>query len=166
MARHKNWQERLEKEIDPDLRDLEALLEEAGEKPEILREKVSGDYYRLVVPSPLRLSARVPEIWDTGRDLEINARVEGDEAPRQVLLNYRHTDHTEGEYCHVPMDRHGGEYRALIPGGYFTQGYDVIVYLSAIDAEGRAVIYPGIYHPDYPAPYFVVKSGSLDNSSC
>jgi hypothetical protein len=166
MARHKSWQERLEKEIDPDLRDLEALLEEAGEKPEILREKASGDYYHLAVSSPLRLSAQVPEIWDTGRDLEITARAEGDEAPRQVLLNYRHTDHTEGEYRHVPMDRRGGEYRALIPGGYFTQGYDVIVYLSAIDAEGRAVIYPGIYHPDYPAPYFVVKSGGLDNLSC
>jgi hypothetical protein len=156
-ARHKNWQERLEKEIDPDLEDLETLLKEAGEQPETLRGKAPGAYYHLLSPSPLELSAQVPEVWDTGRDLPISARAEGDEAPRGVFLNYRHTDHTEGEYRHIPMDLHGGEYRGLIPGAYFTQDYDVIVYLSALDAEGRAVIYPGIYHRDYPAPYFVVK---------
>jgi hypothetical protein len=165
VARHKNWQERLEKEVDADLACLEALLAGAGR--DIARDREAVAALPDVEPSGLRIQCKFPETCSGGQDLHINARVEGEalgDAP-VVLLNYRHMDHTEGEYRHVPMERRGEEYHGLIPGDYltpgFTQGlspgFDVIVYLSALDAAGRAIIYPGINHPVYAGPYAVIR---------
>jgi hypothetical protein len=151
-SRHKNWQERLEKEVDADLAGLEALL---GGGDTQGREAC----FPALEPSRLRIQCTFPETWHGDRDLLISARIEDGPEPRMVLLNYRHTDHTEGEYRHVSMERRGEEYRACIPGKYFTQDFDVIVYISVLDAKGQALIYPGINHPAYAAPYVIIRTG-------
>jgi hypothetical protein len=162
MARNKNWRYRLVMEVDKDIGSLEALLREAGEEPERYKQNLSGAYYHLAEPSRLKISAGLPESWNGSRDLLVKARVEAAEDLKGLFLNYRHTDHTEGEYKRVPMRGNGEEYEAAVPAPYFAQGYDVIAYLSAIDRNGSAVIFPGIGHPEYPAPYFVVKAGQAD----
>ena len=55
------------------------------------------------------------------------------------------------------MKRSGRSYEALIPGSYFVQGYDVIVYFAALDKKGLPVIFPGINNAEFHAPYFVIK---------
>jgi hypothetical protein len=156
-ARHKNWQERLEKEVDVDVKDLEALLVEAGEFPITFKQGLSDTYYSLERPAAITLYGQVPAEWHTGKDLKLVVHAAGDGTIRELFLNYRHMDHTEGEYLHIPMKKEGAEYTGVIPASYFSGFYDVIVYFSALDTEDRAVIYPGIDNQDFTAPYFVIN---------
>jgi hypothetical protein len=157
-SRHKNWQERLEKEVDVDIKDLEALLVEAGESPAELKQCLSDTYYSLETPAAITLRGQVPAEWHPGEDLKLTVHAAGDGTIQRIFLNYRHMDHTEGEYLHVLMKREGAEYTGVIPTGYFSGHYDVIVYFSALDTEGRSIIYPGIDNQDFPSPYFVINT--------
>jgi hypothetical protein len=159
MGRHRNWRFRLEAELSRDLEDLEKVLREAGLDPEPYRQNPSREYCPIAEGSPLRLRSGAPASWDPGRDLPLEVRAGGPEEPGEVFLNYRRMDHTEGEYRHVPMSRAGETYRGIIPGEYFTGDFDMIVYFSALDLQGRGVIFPGIYSAEYPSPYFVIKTG-------
>jgi hypothetical protein len=157
-GRHKNWQERLEKEVDVDVKDLEALLVEAGESPAEFKQGLSSAYYSLESPAAITLCGQVPAEWHTGEDLKLAVHAAGDGTIREIFLNYRHMDHTEGEYLHVPMKKEGAEYTGVIPADYFSGLYDVIVYFSALDTEDRVVIYPGIDNQNFAAPYFVIDT--------
>jgi hypothetical protein len=165
MARNKNWKFRMETEVSRDIEELEDVLRATGEKPEHYRQNVSRNYYRIAENSPVKIKGTVPDIWNKNRNLMLKAWLEGTEEPKEIFLNYRHTDHTEGEYNHIPMKRTEEGYEAVIPGYYFIQGYDVIVYFSALDKIGRAVIYPGVNNPEYPSPYFVIKSGMIEGEA-
>ncbi|MCL2094476.1 MAG: hypothetical protein FWH12_09840 [Treponema sp.] len=158
MARNKNWAYRLEKEVDPDLADLRALLEKEG----LPIEAKTMDYPRTAQAKTgaLRLEGDFPSVWDKKEDLAIRALWNDPVPPREISLNYRHTDHTAGEYIRVPLVKKGAAYEGAIPGDYFFQGFDVIVYLSALDEEGRAHLYPGIDHQVYPGPYWLIQGAS------
>jgi hypothetical protein len=149
-------------EVSKDIESLEGLLKKAGEKPEQYKQNLLDDYFSLAELSRLQIKAELPESWNGDRDLLVKVQVKTPEEMKRMFLNYRHTDHTEGEYNHVPIYGSGKKYEAAIPGHYFTQGYDVIVYLSAIDRNDCTVIFPGINHPRHPAPYFVVKAGYIN----
>jgi hypothetical protein len=160
MARNRNWQYRLETEVNRDIEDLELLLVEAGESPEEFRRNLSCEFYPIVKKSALNLRGEAPVVWNKNEDLILRAWIENGEEPASVFLNYRHTAHTEGDYIQVPMKRSGTSYEALIPGDYFVQGYDVIVYFSALDKKGLPAIFPGINNAEYHAPYFVIKGAN------
>jgi hypothetical protein len=55
------------------------------------------------------------------------------------------------------MQKTAGGYRAVIPAGYITPEWDLIVFVSGLDSQGNAFIYPGIYNTECSAPYKIVE---------
>ena len=108
-----------------------------------------------------------PKSVPAGKDLciEITA-FEKPEA--DVILHYRHTDQTEGEFHTLkmtPFERSesdqeilpGGGFKAVIPGEYITAEWDLQIYITSQGPAGTCFMFPGIYHPFYPYPYHVIN---------
>ena len=160
--RNGNWEDRLVKEIDKDIACLETLMKENGIDTVEALSTVDKEYRSMLKPlgfSIVAFADDVPSECKAGQDLVINLKC-GEmnvNALAKVWLNYRHTDHSKGGYISVEMEKTADGYRAVIPGDYIVPEWDLIVFISAVDNAGNGLIYPGIYHPNYMAPYFVVK---------
>ena len=160
--RNGNWEDRLVKEINADMACLEKLLTENGIDIKETVNSVDREYRSMLKPSVyniLSLTDDVPQMCKAGQDLVVNIKC-GEmnvNALSKVWLNYRHTDHTKGKYISIEMERLGDGYRAVIPGDYIVPEWDLIIFISAIDSAGNPLIYPGIYHTEYMAPYFVIN---------
>jgi hypothetical protein len=156
--RHKNWQDRLVVEIRKDVQQLEKLLSEhklAGQELKPDREYVS-----LGGAPKICFIDKVPEVWEAGRELKVELRAQDGSVVtnlEKVYLNYRHTNHIEGEYNHILLERQGISFTGSIPAQYITEDFDLIVYFSAVDKDGNTYIYPGVYHPKEEFPYHVVR---------
>ena len=59
----------------------------------------------------------------------------------------------EGEFKTLDMVRCERGYRAVIPGAYVEKSWDLLVYVTHVESDHRVTVFPGIYHPEYPAPY-------------
>lgn len=162
-SRNGNWQDRLEKEIRADIRCLLKLLREnAGEEPPAV--KAENMAYESMCQSlsslPVSAMADIPKTWEAGRELPLVLKL--DELSRngalgQVRLHYRHTNHTEGGYIGVTMERTAEGYRGVIPGDYLIPEWDINLYFSAVDGNGNGFIYPGLYHERYDGPYCTIE---------
>lgn len=163
--RSKNWQDRLEKEVQKDVKQLEKLLSEHQvEYSPIMESKI---YTSLTASRTISFSDTVPTLWESGKALSVALKVENAtpcEDLKQVYLNYRHNNHMEGEYLQVLMKREGDTYLATIPAEYITEEFDLIVYFSAVDRYDNTYIHPGVYHPQAAFPYYVIKISNRTDS--
>jgi hypothetical protein len=92
-----------------------------------------------------------------GADLTIALRVAPAERVSRLCLHYRHTDQTEGTFRQVAMAAGAEGFEGVIPSAYISAEWDLLVYFSAVGSDGEPVLYPGIYHPQHPLPYFIVE---------
>jgi len=161
--RNGNWEDRLVKEIDEDIKCLESLLEQNGIDRTEAFNTAQNEYTSMLKPAAFNLTSiqtDIPERCRAGHDLEIKLRADEmfcNGGVDRVYINYRHADHTKRGYIRTEMQKTGDGYRAIIPADYIETTWDLIVFISALDSAGNTLIYPGIYHAQYYAPYFVVK---------
>ena len=80
-----------------------------------------------------------------------------------TVLHYRHVDQTEGMFHELGMERRTGGYVAEIPASYVTDQWDLMVYVTAMSDERSCRVFPGIYHPQYPYPYHVIR---VEDGNC
>ena len=94
-----------------------------------------------------------PHSCAAGQDLELIVETARPVSKTRPELHYRHTNQMEGEFRILEMQRCESGYRAVIPGEYLENKWDLLVYITQVDAVHNVVVFPGIYHPEYPAPY-------------
>lgn len=162
----KNWQEML-KEINTDMAKLEELVqqENPSQKAAALGKVIhpvqnSNSFLsNLSFTLTLQIKDNVPETWIAGKDLPVKIKMNslGKLNLDQLTLHYRRANLAEGEFKRVEMEKTPEGFKGKIPGDYITADYDLLVYLGGIEENGNAMIYPGLYHPEYPAPYHVVE---------
>jgi hypothetical protein len=155
-ARYGQWQDYLP-ELDADITRLEEMLAASNEHTSTVTEpaeRVSGN------PSWSVLSAQVvdlPKQWRTGEDLPIHLSITTAHlAQYMTVLHFRHTNQMEGPFQQLPMQAHKDGFTAVIPGSYLQPEWDLLVYVSLALSPQGVWIYPGLYHPTQPLPYFVV----------
>ncbi|GHV90373.1 hypothetical protein AGMMS50268_08760 [Spirochaetia bacterium] len=105
-----------------------------------------------------QLAACFPEtaIAKAALKIEVEAASFG-EAEAAPVLHYRHTDQTEGLFHTLEMERTARGYAAVIPAEYIKAEWDLQIYVTIQGASGACVMFPGIYHPEYPYPYHVIS---------
>ena len=151
-----HWRQRLP-ELEKDLERLGVMLENVGEL-EVEDSKEQKEYsVNNCVDSLRSFKVDWPETWPAGVDLEMTVKVGGTGGFKNgLMMNYRHTDQTEGSFKEVPMKEIDGGYRATIPGEYLSSKWDIMVYFSTVE-NGSAVIYPGLNNSQYPLPYHIIR---------
>jgi hypothetical protein len=155
--RHGHWRDRI-KEMDQDLARLSAMLEVhpgaslEADKLARLKKQAEGEVPGRWILTP-DFTAEWPQTCTAGDNLEISVAVNGVMNNPSPLLHYRHTNQLEGEFNMVEMLPYDGGYRAVIPGAYIDYAWDLLVYVTRVDSDRHVTIFPGIYHPLYPAPY-------------
>ena len=103
-------------------------------------------------------SARFPETAHGGEALQIDILDAGIGEPEAIpLLHYRHTDQTEGLFHSTEMIRTATGFSAVIPAGYMKEEWDLQIYITVQGPSGTCQMLPGIFHPEYPYPYHVIK---------
>ena len=106
-------------------------------------------------------TADVPDTHPAGKDLTVTVRAKENLKDRDVRLYYRRMDMTEGKFKTAETVKTESGYRGKIPGDYIVDGWDLLVYFAARNQTGNTAIIPGLYHPEQPAPYFIVR---IENS--
>ncbi|MFB6140380.1 MAG: hypothetical protein ABEJ26_08105 [Halosimplex sp.] len=154
-----NWTDRLV-EMDADVAELERLLDEerlepAG-SPAALPDGGSGDAFGPFPHPPF--DAELPEAHPADEDLDVAVRTGELDGAETVRLHYRRANQREGAFESVAMTRTDRGYEATVPAEYLSPEFDLLVYVSATDADGDAAVYPGLYHPEHSMPYFVVET--------
>ncbi len=74
-----------------------------------------------------------------------------------ATLHYRRTDMTEGAFRATEMQWNGASFSAAIPSEYLTPEQDIMVYFSGHNSDSQTLLYPDLFNPDHPAPYFIVE---------
>jgi hypothetical protein len=151
-----NWTDRLD-EVEADVDELRRLLDEEGVEPREREATVpdAGSFGPFPLPA---FSADLPETHPADEDLEITVAAGELAGAEAVRLHYRHANQLEGEFESDEMTRADRGYRGTVPAAYVTPEFDLLVYVSAVDSDGDTVLYPGIYHPEFPEPYHVVET--------
>ncbi len=165
-GRRGHWSDYLP-ELEKDVSRLRKLLHEAdppqGQGPGNLFEK-ELEPHRIEDMAERYLSsfkADLPKTCTTAEDLVITVNVgEAASLTGDLTMHYRHTNQTEGPFKVLTMKKTKGGYRGGIPGEYIVPEWDLLVYFSAVNNTGHGLIFPGLYHPDYPAPYHIIKVGA------
>lgn len=159
--RNGNWEDRMVHQVDADLRTLEALLD----RYEIAHDKpVAEEYHSLVEASAGQLNFRdnVPRRWTPGTPLKVTLSAEIMQeygAGKKPVVHYRNVNMRDGTFRKIRMKTEGKYLTAVIPGEYITAEYNLYIYFTAEDGSGNIHVHPGIYHPDYPLPVYVVRTG-------
>jgi len=148
-----DWTDRLD-ELDADVDRLAGLLDEEGIAP--APGSVDADAAGGFGPFPLpTYGVDLPERHPAGEPLEVRVDAGTLDAAGTVRLHYRRANQLEGSFRSVAMERVDGGYRGSIPGEYLTPGFDLLVYVTAVE-DDEAVVVPGLYHAEEPMPYRVV----------
>jgi hypothetical protein len=146
----------LTKELLADRASLEALLKSNNVEGQT-RPVFSCEPQSLPVEKR-RLDARFPGAAAAGKALDIELGIAGfGESEAPPVLHYRHTNQTEGLFRQTVMSRRGSGYAASIPADYLVPDWDLQVYITVQGPGGGCVMFPGIYHPEYPYPYHVIR---------
>ncbi|MDF1512367.1 MAG: hypothetical protein P1S60_01015 [Anaerolineae bacterium] len=157
--RHGHWRDR-KGEIEKDLVLLKKMLNNlpGGSLDEMQmarvkkREDMEVPACWVQVPA---FTAEWPVSCPAGKGLELI--VSGplcDSVPR---LHYRHTNQLEGEFQTAEMELCEKGYRGVIPGVYIDPAWDLLIYVTQISDNQTVTVFPGIYHPEYPAPYHHIR---------
>ena len=157
VGRSTNWKARLP-ELEKDVAKLKTMVAET--RPDTFGNDCDVPISdQTNVPDRLMsFDSDVPEYWKAGQDLKVTVRV-GELCKFQgnLKMHYRHMNQLEGSFLLVEMSIHDGAYEGVISGEYITHEWDLMVYFSAVDFDHNVIIYPGVYHPKYLAPYHVVQ---------
>lgn len=159
-VRNGNWQDRLEYQMNADLKKLKELLTEHEIDCEM---PVDSEYHSLVKPFswPVSLSDDVPESWTAGRDLRVTLSV-GERLEKcagiKAVLHYRNVNMREGRFREILMEEQSDSFTAVIPGEYITETYNLYVYFTCEDLNGNIRIHPGICNQEYTMPVHTVKT--------
>ncbi len=157
--RNGNWQDRLEHQVEADLKELGELLKSNGLAPTPPAE--TDTYSSLLKKPPFAMSFtdNVPITIKAGQPLPITLRpgfMEGLLPGSVPVIHYRKANLREGAFLRLPMRRTGESFEAEIPGGYITPDYDLYIYFTCQDSAGNIVLHPGVYHADFALPVHVV----------
>lgn len=155
-ARRGQWRDRIP-ELDADLAKLEAMLKDENSPnvpaPEGLAGALAG------AETLPRLEVEIPSDWTAGRDLAVVVKTGAiDRFPEGLKLRYRHTNQLEGAFKSLVMKPIDKGYRGVIPGRYIRKEWDLLLYISGVLSPETVLMYPGLYHPVHPLPYFVVRT--------
>lgn len=150
------WRDRLP-ELDKDAARLGEMLDAIHADNSAVE---AAPFWTIVTP-PGGMSARVPKRCIAGEALPVSLDV-SDQCRLLLLgsgvtLRYRHTNQHEGAFLSMPMRDTGKAFEATIPGAYVCAEWDLLLYFTALDRERNPVIYPGLGHVEYAAPYLVVE---------
>lgn len=152
--RRGSWADR-QHEIEKDVAKLAEML---GDEAESVGPAVAAPP---LPPPTIALSVSVPDTCVAGRDLVLDARVaDVPLSPASMTLHYRRMNQMDGAFRTAPMERTDRGFRGIVPGGEIGATFDLLVYFSAIDRQGQPALYPGVYHPDHAAPYFMITTVS------
>lgn len=139
-------------ELEADRNALEKLLTKSR------IEKKDALMHTYLPAEELKITAAFPDKVTPGQSLKIKVRSAGMIGLQTLpVLHYRHVDQTEGLFHTLKMYPGEEEYQAVIPGDYITAQWDLMVYITVQGGSGSCTVFPGIYHPDYPFPYHVIK---------
>ena len=151
-----SWKGRL-KEIASDIQTLEALI--SKENPQSLLSVGQDQTSMNLADLPATISDNVPETWVEGEDLPVSLDLDfmSQMGLNQCTVYYRHANLAVGRFKRIEMEKTQDGFKAVIPGKYVIPDYDLLIYMGGIRENGDALIYPGLYNPEYSAPYHVVK---------
>lgn len=161
-AKSGQWADRIP-ELDADVAKLTEMVEQMqGDTRSV--QSAPGEADSLARPEPLLawpvLDADVPTTWPAGKDLAIEVRIAAvDRFAHGLTLHYRHANQLEGPFRKTRMVAMDGGFRAVVPGEYLRPEWDLLVYVSAVLSPEAVLVYPGLYSPVNPLPYFVVEVG-------
>lgn len=156
--RNGNWQDRLDRQVDPDLAQLAALLRQNGVMPEAPDKNVSISPGHSLAMSFID---NVPSKCRPGEPLKITLRLsfpQGIMPGQQPMLHYRRANMRDGDFKQLSMERAGEVFFTTIPGDYITSAFNLYVYFTCEDIYGNMHIHPGVYHPEHPTPIYIVDS--------
>jgi hypothetical protein len=153
-----NWSDRLA-ELEADLDALEDLLGDEDVDPaDAETGAVEAQARERGAPfDQPTMQASVPETVEANTPVEITVETGELTGLEDLTLHYRHSNQTEGAFNTAEMTGRGRSYRARVPAEYVTAEWDLLVYVSARDEGGNAVIHPGLYHAEEPEPYYIVE---------
>jgi len=159
-ARRGQWRDRIP-EFDADVSKLEALLSDfcSGDDPHLSAGALTAVGALAGAESLPRLEVEIPSDWTAGRDLAVVVKTGAiDRFPEGLKLRYRHTNQLEGAFKSLVMKPIDKGYRGVIPGRYIRREWDLLLYISGVISPETVLMHPGLYHPVYPLPYFVVRT--------
>ncbi len=155
-ARAGQWHDYLA-ELDADIAQLAEMLSHSSRAEASVGENraVSGEsstpLFTVQVVDP-------PQRWQPGQDLPIRVRSASREHWKEApVLHFRHANQLEGAFQQIPMQPTDDGFIAVIPGDAIQRHWDLLLYVSAVLAPHTVWIYPGLYHPVHPLPYFVIS---------
>jgi len=149
------WIDRLE-EVDADVDELERLADIEGVDTGGTTDASIPDAGFGPFPAA-SFDLDLPGRWSAGEDLPVAVAAGELNGADAVRLHYRHTNQLEGAFESVEMEPVDGGYRATVPGEYLTPEWDLLAYVSAVDAAGDVTVVPGLYHATEAMPYRVVE---------
>ena len=155
--RHGHWRDR-KIEIEKDLIALLGMLSaisgasigEDGVERLSKTEDIQAPPSWVQIPG---FTADWPNACPAGEDLELVVEMRASMRDALPQCRYRHTNQMEGKFKTLDMVRCERGYRAVIPGQYVEKSWDLLVYVTRVDSDQKVTVFPGIYHPEYPAPY-------------
>jgi len=159
-GRHGHWKDKLP-EVESDIARLESMLngkvvpgENVWGCPNCRYDADAGE----PVFNRTDLHYSCPDEWKAGWDLEFRIEAGKDcDFQYPPVLHYRHANQLEGKFRTAELEKTDYGYRGVIEGEYISPEWDLLVYFSAVDHSNRGIIYPGLYHSDYPAPYHIIR---------
>ncbi len=153
-----SWVDRLA-EIEDDLKKLKSMLErERAKKAASHMDHVQQDAIFHLADG---WTADVPDAHPAGKDLPVTIRTKEKLKGQDIRLYYRRADLTEGKFKMAELAKTKSGYRGKISGDYIEYGRDLLVYFAARNQTGNTVIFPGLYHPEQPSPYYIIR---IENS--
>jgi hypothetical protein len=97
-----------------------------------------------------------PAAFRPGEAVALELTVEGEPAPTDVVLHYRHVNQAE-RWQAIDMDLRGGCCRASIPAAYTGSPYPLQYYFELHGSHGQAWLHPGMAPGLGRQPYLVLR---------
>lgn len=141
-------------ELEKDLASLEELIVDHD-----VADSNSPASQLAVGNSMLSISASFPTQLPAGKDVIIQAGITGIAATSTLpVLHYRNVNQMDGYFRSICMESTGNGFEAVIPGSEVSADWDLMMYITWQEPGGSCVLFPGVYHAEYPYPYAIVST--------
>jgi hypothetical protein len=67
-------------------------------------------------------------------------------------------NHLCGDFRTIVMTLQDQSYTAEIPAEDVDAAWDMMAYVTVQEPGGDCLMFPGVYHPQYPYPYAVIET--------
>lgn len=160
VRRNGNWEDRMIYQVDKDLKKMMELLDENGVAYRIPGEEA---YHSLTKPTTdhIYFTDNVPPRWETGKNLTVTLKADYGQlykADLMPVMHYRNVNMREETFRSIKMQPDGDGFKAVVPGEYISSAYNLYIYFTAEEPDGKIYIHPGIYHPLYRLPVHIVET--------